>query len=148
MGEKFFEWEKKGVPVRIEVGPRDLENESAVVVRRDTSEKEVHPFGGLRAHVKELLKKIQKDLLDRAGKMLKDNTFVIDSYDEFKVQIEKDIPGFIFAHWCGDEACEAQIKEETKASTRCFPFSAEPETGKCIRCNKDSNRRIIFAKAY
>ena len=148
MGEKSFEWEKKGVPVRIEVGPRDMENSSAVVVRRDTSEKEVHEVGGLSAHVQGLLKKMQTDLYEKAQKTLKNNSFVIDDYDEFKKQLEKDIPGFIYAHWCGDADCEAKIKDETKASTRCFPFDAKPETGKCIRCNKDSERRIIFAKAY
>jgi prolyl-tRNA synthetase len=148
MGEKMFEWEKKGVPVRIEVGPRDLENESAVIVRRDTSEKEAHEFAGLRSRVKELLVKIQEDLLEKARKLLKDNSFYIDDYEEFKKQLEKDIPGFIYAHWCGDAECEALIKEETKASTRCFPFDQKDEKGKCIKCGKSSDRRIIFAKAY
>lgn len=148
MGEKLYEWEKKGVPVRIEVGPRDIENNSVVVVRRDTSEKEVQGVGDLTVHVKNILLDIQKSLHEKAQKMLNDNSFYIDDYEEFKKQLEKNIPGFIYAHWCENEKCEEQIKEETKASTRCFPFDGKKETGKCIKCNGDSNQRIIFAKAY
>lgn len=148
MGEKSYEWEKKGVPVRIEVGPRDIDNSSVVVVRRDSSEKNTHELGGLSANIQEILRKMQNDLMEKALKLREENSFVIDDYEEFKKQLEKDIPGFIYAHWCGDSKCEAIIKEETKASTRCFPLDAKPETGRCIKCNKDSNQRIIFAKAY
>lgn len=148
MGEKFFEWEKKGVPVRIEVGPRDMENGAAVVVRRDTSEKSILKVEELTGVVTSLLKAMQKDLFEKAQGLLQQNSFRLDDYQAFKAQLEKDIPGFIYAHWCEDAECEAKIKEETKASTRCFPFDGKAEKGQCIRCDKPSKRRIIFAKAY
>lgn len=148
MGEKSFEWEKKGVPVRVEVGPRDVENSSVVVVRRDTSSKETHEIGGVTAHIEGLLETIQKDLYENALKHREANSYRIDDYEAFKVQLEKEIPGFIYAHWCERAECEEQIKEETKASTRCFPFDGKEEAGTCIKCGGKSNRRIIFAKAY
>lgn len=148
MGEKFYEWEKKGVPVRIEIGPRDMANSSAVLVRRDTSEKFIKKNNELKSFVREILQSIQKDLLEKASKLLEENSFRIDNYEEFKKQLEKDIPGFVYAPWCEDTVCEAQIKEETKATTRCFPFEGKLEKGQCIKCNKPSQRRIIFAKAY
>lgn len=148
MGEKMFEWEKKGVPVRIEIGPRDIESGSAVVVRRDTSEKAIVKQELLVDKVLELLGGIQRDLFEKAKKMLEENSHEIDDYEAFKKQLEQEIPGFIYAPWCGQAACEEAIKEETKASTRCFPFSGKDEKGKCVRCGADSERRIIFAKAY
>ncbi|MGL5831463.1 MAG: proline--tRNA ligase [Candidatus Altimarinota bacterium] len=148
MGERFYEWEKKGVPVRIEIGPRDLESGSAVVVRRDLSEKTIQKSAEVKKYVVDLLPTIQKALLEKAEKMLKENSFEIDDYEEFKKQLDKEIPGFIYAHWCGVDKCEEEIKAETKASTRCFPFEAKQEEGKCIKCGMKSSQRIIFAKAY
>lgn len=148
MGEKFFEWEKKGVPVRIEIGPRDLEAGSAVVARRDTSEKQPIEIAKLSVTVKDLLESIQNDLLAKAQKLLRENSHFVDNYEDFKKQLKQEIPGFIYAPWCEDAECESKIKEETKASTRCFPFDGKAEEGQCIRCGKPSKRRIIFAKAY
>jgi prolyl-tRNA synthetase len=148
MGEKFYEWEKKGVPVRIEIGPRDMESGSAVVVRRDTSEKTIKKIDELADFVRATLDNMQKDLLEKAQKLLSENSHQIDNYERFKEQLEKDLPGFIYAPWCEEAECEAKIKEETKATTRCFPFDGKEEKGKCVRCDKPSKRRIIFAKAY
>ncbi len=148
MGERLYEWEKKGVPVRIEIGQRDIDSGNAVVVRRDTSEKKIVPVAELTEYVAKLLTEIQSGLYAAAEKRLRDNSHVIDNYDEFKKQLEKDIPGFIHAHWCGNAKCEELIKDETKASTRCIPFDVVKEKGACIKCGESSDQRIIFAKAY
>jgi prolyl-tRNA synthetase len=148
VGEKFFEWEKKGIPVRIEIGARDIENNSVVAVRRDTSEKYIIKVVDLNSRVEEILENIQKSLFEKAKNFREDNSHRIDTYVEFRLQLEKEIPGFIYSHWCGSNECEAQIKEETKATTRCYPFDQKEERGNCIRCGKESNKRIIFAKAY
>lgn len=147
-GEKFYYWEKRGVPVRIEVGKRDLDNNAAVVVRRDNSEKSIVAITELSNTVEDLLKNIQVALKQKSDKFRLDNSYRIDNYEEFKKQIDSDIPGFIYSHWCGSAECEAQIKEETKATTRCIPFEENEEEGKCIKCGGHSNKRIIFAKAY
>lgn len=147
-GEKFYYWEKRGVPVRIEVGKRDLDNNAAVVVRRDNSEKAIVAITELNNTVEDLLNKIQIALKQKSEKFRLDNSYRIDNYEEFKKQIDSDIPGFIYSHWCGSAECEAQIKEETKATTRCIPFEEKDEEGTCIKCGSHSNRRVIFAKAY
>jgi len=146
-GAKFNEWEKKGIPVRIELGPRDLENGEAVVVRRDTSEKTTVKQVDLAATVGHLLEEIQDDLFKKAKAFQEANSHQVDDYAEFKKILEKN-PGFIYAHWCGDEACEEAIKKETKATTRCIPLDQPKETGVCIKCGNKSDQRIIFAKAY
>jgi prolyl-tRNA synthetase len=148
MGEKSYEWEKKGVPVRIEIGPRDVSNQSVVVARRDTSEKTNVQISELKTTVENLLKDIQKGLYEKAKKLVDDHTYHLDDYEKFKVQLEQEIPGFIYAHWCGEPSCEAKIKEETKATTRCYAFEMKEEVGKCIKCGNESKRKIIFAKAY
>ena len=146
-GPKFYEWEKKGIPVRIEIGVKDLAKHSVVMVRRDTSEKQEVGIKEATEFIKTLLDKIQKDLFAKALKFQKDNIREIDAWDEFKKVLEEK-GGFLSAHWCGDAACEAQIKEETKATIRCIPFNQNKENGECIRCGKKSDGRVLFAKAY
>jgi prolyl-tRNA synthetase len=146
-GPKFYEWEKKGIPVRIEIGVKDLAKHSVVMVRRDTSEKQEVGIKEAAEFTKTLLNKIQKDLFAKALKFQKDNTREIDTWDEFKKVLEGK-GGFLSAHWCGNTACEAQIKEETKATIRCIPFNQKKENDECIRCGKKSDGRVLFAKAY
>jgi prolyl-tRNA synthetase len=148
IGEKFYEWEKKGVPVRIEVGARDLAKREAVVVRRDTSEKKTIGLSDLTTRIPILLDEIQAALYEKADAMRTANTHEIDDYVEFKKQLDQGIPGFILAHWCGSAECEAEIKKETKATTRCMPSGMEDKDGKCIKCGRDTDKRIYFAKAY
>lgn len=146
-GAKYFEWERKGVPVRIEVGPKDMANKSAMLVRRDTGEKVIVAEEVLVQSVKNLLEAIQSNLFNKALAFRNENTHDVESYEEFKEVLETK-GGFLKAHWCGDENCEAKIKEETKATTRCIPFDQKEENGQCVYCGKKSSKRIIFAKAY
>jgi prolyl-tRNA synthetase len=145
-GEKFYEWEKKGVPVRIEVGPKDLANNAAMVVRRDTSEKSQVGLDILPGAIGELLKDIQSNLFNRALEYQKAKTVTAHSWDEFVAAIEGG--NFVHAHWCGSAEVEAQIKEETGATIRCIPFNSVEEDGVCIKSGQPSKRRVIFAKAY
>jgi prolyl-tRNA synthetase len=145
-GWKFAEYEAKGVPVRVAMGPRDLENGKAEVARRDTKTKEVVDFEGLDSYIEQLLNEIQSNLLNKANVFRQENTKTIDSYDEFKKQIEKG--GFFLAHWDGTSETEHKIKEETKATIRCIPFDLAAEEGVCMVTGKPSNGRVIFAKAY
>ncbi len=145
-GEKYFEWEKKGVPVRIEVGPKDIENKSVVLVRRDTGEKESVPMGGLQEKVTATLALIQQNLYDRALMMRKENTVSVDTWDEFVAAIEDR--KFVMAHWDGDGDTEQKIKDETGATIRCLPLDFTPEEGKCIKSGKPSTRRVLFAKSH
>lgn len=147
LGAKFFEWEKKGVPVRLEIGPRDIVKNSVVVVRRDSGEKESIGEKKVVVYVKKLLDDIQESLFSKALRFQKDNSRIVDSWDEFKTVIERD-KGFIYAHWCGSAECEVKIKKETKATIRSIPFSQKQEEGKCIFCGDPSKGRVIFAKAY
>ncbi|MFH1728959.1 MAG: proline--tRNA ligase [Pseudomonadota bacterium] len=146
-GWKFAEAELVGIPLRIDIGPKDMENNSLFFARRDTKEKFTVTKEGFVQVVKDTLDNIQKTLFDRALKLREDHTFNVDTYDDFKEKLENP-GGFINAHWCGDGACEKKIAAETKASIRCLTFDYEKEAGKCIRCEKDSKRRVIFAKAY
>lgn len=145
-GWKFTEYEFKGVPVRIAIGPRDIENGTAEVCRRDTLEKSVHSIDSLAQLVPELLKEIQQNLFNRALKHREDNTIKVDTWDEFKEKIEQG--KFILAHWDGTSETETKIKEETKATIRALSFDLPSEEGKCIYSGKPSARRVIFAKAY
>jgi prolyl-tRNA synthetase len=144
-GAKFFEWEKKGVPVRIEIGPKDLAANQVTVVRRDTAEKQALTEEGLMDAISDMLEQIQLNLLERARAFRDANTLPVQDYDEFKEKLEGH---FLLAHWCGSAECEAKIKEETKATIRCIPFEGPAEKGKCILCGKKSDGRVIFAKAY
>lgn len=145
-GWKFTEYEFKGVPVRIAIGPRDLEEGTAEVCRRDTLEKSVHAMDDLANFVPALLAEIQKNLFDRALKHREDNTIKVDTWEEFKEKIEQG--KFILAHWDGTTETEVKIKEETKATIRALSFDLPEEEGKCIYSGKPSRRRVIFAKAY
>ncbi|HMS10231.1 MAG TPA: His/Gly/Thr/Pro-type tRNA ligase C-terminal domain-containing protein, partial [Pyrinomonadaceae bacterium] len=145
-GWKFAEYELKGVPVRLAVGMRDLENGTIEVARRDTLTKESRAIDGIAEHIRTLLDKIQVAIYDRALQFRNANIFPVDSWDEFKEQIEKG--GFISAHWDGTEETEAKIKEETKATIRCIPLNSVEEAGKCVYSGAESAKRVIFARAY
>ncbi|MBQ6725051.1 MAG: proline--tRNA ligase [Bacteroidales bacterium] len=146
-GWKFNEYEFKGVPVRIAIGPRDLEQGTAEVCRRDTLEKTSCSLDGIENRVKDLLDEIQKNLFQKAADYRAANTRKADTWEEFK-EILDTKGGFILAHWDGTTETEERIKEETKATIRCIPFDAVEEEGKCIYSGKPSHRRVIFARAY
>ena len=146
-GFKYADWEMRGVPLRLEIGPKDIEKEQAVLVRRDTREKAFLPLAGLAQAVKEKLDAMQADLLARARKFVADNTTRVSSYDQFK-QVMADRRGFLVAGWCEDAACEAAIKQETKATVRVIPIEGEASAGACVRCGKPSPREVYFAQAY
>ena len=146
-GWKFNEWEKQGVPIRVEVGPKDLENNQAIVVRRDTGNKETVEFSQLKKRISALLPEIQKDLFDKALQFRNDNTFSCDDYEQFKKDIEKT-GGFYYVHWCGSRECEDRLQNETKATIRCIPLDKKMEKGKCLLCGETSQERVVIAKAY
>ena len=146
-GWKYNEYELKGVPVRIAIGPRDLENNCAEVARRDTLTKEVVPFDTLVEYVQKLLKDIQSNLFAKALKFRDDNTRKADTWEEF-VDLLDNHPGFIYAHWDGTPETEDKIKELTKATIRCIPFNNPQEEGKCILTGKPSKQRVLFARSY
>src|SRR5690606_27534354 len=144
-GWKFAEYELKGVPVRIALGARDLENKTVEVARRDTLTKEVQPLEGIENYIEELLQKIQQEIYLKALNFRNSNITKVDSYDEFK-KVLGEKGGFISAHWDGTEEEEEQIKEETKATIRCIPLDAETENGVSLISGKPSSKRVIFAK--
>lgn len=146
LGEKLYEWEKKGVPVRIELGPRDLDQNVAMVARRDLNTKEQLHLDALEEKVAELLSTIQDNLLQTAQARLENQTNAVENYADFQVAIEQG--GFFRAFWCGDADCEEQIKQETKATIRCIPFDQPSGSGVCLKCGKESATTVIFAKAY
>lgn len=149
-GEKFYEWEKKGVPVRIEIGPKDLSAGKAVLVVRDTGEKVSCELSRVEETVSVLLNDIHGRLFKRALEQREKTNTKVDNWSDFKKNIEAG--GYIFAHWCETSACEAEIKEEAKAVSRCLPFDAPEEKGEhtCFHCGKPapSKKRWIFARAY
>jgi prolyl-tRNA synthetase len=147
-GWKFNEWELRGVPLRLEIGPKDLEKSQVVLARRDTREKSFVPMEGLGAHVEQLLAAIQQALFERAVKFRSEHTSETDSYDEFK-QIMDGRPGFVVSPWCGSAECEAAIKTETQATIRNVPFDSRPADGKgCIKCGGAATVHAWFAKSY
>jgi prolyl-tRNA synthetase len=147
-GWKFNEWELRGVPLRLEIGPKDIEKSQVVLARRDTREKSAASMEGLVAHVEGLLSAIQRALYDRALKFREEHTSSTDSYDEFK-QIMEGRPGFVVSPWCGSAACEAAIKADTQATIRNIPFDAPSAAGKkCLRCDGPATVHGWFAKAY
>ncbi|HEX9650857.1 MAG TPA: proline--tRNA ligase [Cyclobacteriaceae bacterium] len=146
-GWKFAEYEFKGVPVRLAMGPRDLENNTIEVARRDLLQKESISQDGIVVHVKKLLEEIQKNLFDRALERREKQTYSVDTWEEFVETLDKK-GGFIRAHWDGTPETEAQIKEKTKATVRCIELDAKEESGKCILTGKSSSKRVLFAKAY
>ena len=145
-GFKFADYEVKGIPVRLAIGARDLENGTVEVMRRDTLEKSVAQFEGIADQVAALLEDIQKNIYQKALKMREARTYKIDSYEEFKQRIEEG--GFFLCHWDGTTETEERIKEETKATIRCIPLDGEEEEGFCMVNGKPSKRRVIIARAY
>jgi prolyl-tRNA synthetase len=146
-GWKFAEYELKGVPVRLAIGPRDLENNTLEVARRDTLEKKVVPMAGIAKFVEDLLEEIQVNIYNKALDFRAKNTHIVDTYDEFKTIIEEK-GGLIMAHWDGTSETEEKIKEETKATIRCIPMDGEELEGKCMVTGRKSGRRVVFARAY
>jgi len=147
-GFKFNDWEMRGVPLRIEIGPKDVANGTVALSRRDKPGKEgksVAPQEGVATLISETLDSVQESLYKRALAFREANTRAPQNYDQFKEVVEK---GFAISYWCGMRECEAQIKEETKATTRCVPLKQESQEGSCIRCGQPAREKVIFAKAY
>lgn len=146
-GFKFAEWELKGVPVRIAMGPRDLENGTIEIARRDTKEKKTIEVSSISTFIPALLTEIQQNIYDRAKRFRDEKTTEADSFAELK-KILDEKGGFVSAHWDGSIETELAIKEQTKATIRCIPLDAKEEAGKCVYSGKPSSRRVLFARAY
>ncbi len=146
-GWKFAEYELKGVPVRLAIGPRDVQNGTVELARRDTLEKKTMPVEGVDKYIKKLLDEIQENIYKKALDFRTEKTTKVDSYDEFK-KVLKEKGGFILAHWDGTEETELKIKDETKATIRCLPVEGEKEEGKCMVTGKPSAQRAVFALSY
>jgi prolyl-tRNA synthetase len=146
-GFKFAEYELKGVPVRIAIGPRDLENKTVEVARRDTKEKMVMKIDEVAAAIPKLLEDIQTNIYQKALTFRGQMTTSVDTYDHFKKVLDEK-GGFVLAHWDGTAETELAIKEETKATIRCIPLDAKEENGVCVYSGKPSGRRVVFARAY
>ncbi len=144
-GYKFSEWELQGIPLRLEIGPRDVAKNALVMVRRDTMEKQFIDRDGILDTVVNELDTMQREMLERARTFREANTFEIDDYEEFKKKVDT---GFLMSHWCGSAECETKVKADTKATIRNIPFDQKKEAGKCIVCGAESDGRVIFAKAY
>jgi prolyl-tRNA synthetase len=145
-GWKFAEYEVKGVPVRLAIGARDLENNTIEAARRDTLTKETVSVENIASYVKILLDDIQENIYRKAFDFRSSHTFTVDTYEEFKEQIEAG--GFIWAHWDGTSETEELIKEETKATIRCIPLDGDKTPGNCMVTGKPSAQRVVFARAY
>ena len=145
--EKFFHWLQQGIPVRIEVGPRDVPKQCGMVARRDVREKESVELESITAHVCDLLEKIQENLFQRALEFREQNTRRAKNYEEF-CEIMKKEGGFVMAHWNGSPEVEAKIKGDTKATIRCIPLDPDPVPGKCMVTGEPSEREVVFAVAY
>ena len=146
-GWKFSEQEMRGIPVRVEMGPRDIEAGKAIIVRRDTREKTEVEIANLATEVKAILDKMQVEMLERARTHRDAHTYVATNYDEFK-EIVATKSGFVKAMWCGDQACEDKIKEETTATSRCMPFNQEHLSDVCVCCGKPAKKMVYWGKAY
>src|SRR5690606_13170245 len=146
-GFKFAEWELKGVPVRIAVGTRDMQNGTVEIARRDTQFKETVSQEGLADRIENLLEDIQRSIYEKAAAFREANTTTVETYEEFK-QVLEERGGFVSAHWDGTVGTEQLIKEETKATIRCIPLNNVEEEGVCIRTGKPSKQRVLFARAY
>jgi prolyl-tRNA synthetase len=146
-GFKFNHWELRGVPFRLEIGPRDVAAGEAVLVRRVDRVKDTLKLDTIPTRLPELLSDYQAQLFKRAAEFRAENTHFADSYDEFKAILDKE-GGFLLAHWCGDDACEAQISNETGATIRVIPFDAPLEGGRCLINGRPSEKRVVFARAY
>tara|TARA_X000001036_G_C20693308_1_gene810274 strand:- start:3956 stop:5431 length:1476 start_codon:yes stop_codon:yes gene_type:complete len=146
-GWKFAEYELKGVPLRIAIGPKDLASGTLEIARRDTKEKKSYPIKGIEDKIQFLLTEIQSNIYNKAQHFKEQNTHQADTYDEFKTLIENK-GGFIYAHWDGTKETENIIKEETKATIRCIPLNGNEESGSCMVTGNPSSKRVLFAKAY
>ncbi|QII71133.1 proline--tRNA ligase [Apibacter sp. B3706] len=146
-GWKFNEYELKGIPVRVTIGPKDLENKQVEIARRDTLEKHQHSVDGLAEHIQDLLKEIQQNIFNKAKSHRDSLITEVNSYEEFKKVLDEK-GGFISAHWDGSLEVEEKIKAETKATIRCIPLDAKEEEGICIYSGNPSKRRVLFARAY
>lgn len=154
-GWKFNEWEMRGVPVRLEVGPRDVRSQQVVLVRRDTRAKEIVPLANVQARIGELLAQIQQEMFEKARAFMAERTRTVNSFDEFKREIVVEAEGgkraqsrFLLAPWCGSPECEAKIKDETAATIRNIPLDDDSEEGSCVWCGKPSGRRVVFGRSY
>ena len=145
-GWKFAEYELKGVPIRLAIGQRDLENGTIEVARRDTLEKETYQLTDIENKIEHLLQQIQDNLYKKALTRKEEKTYKADTFEEFKSLIEKG--GFVWAHWDGTSETEEKIKQQTKATIRCTPIEKDEELGKCVLSGKASNQRVLFAKSY
>ena len=146
-GYKFNDWEMRGVPVRVEIGPRDIENGIAMLVRRDTLEKVEVKIDEIDEKVEEMLKEIQQNMYDQCKQRMIEKTTVALTLDEFIKNINEN-QGYVKAMWCGDEACEDKIKEETGAHSRCIPFEQEHLSDKCVCCSKPAKHMVIWGRQY
>ncbi len=146
-GWKFAEYELKGVPLRMAVGPRDLENNTVELARRDTKEKNTYDLAGIEDQILDLLEDIQQNIYKKANDFRSEKTTKVDSFEEFKQVLDAQ-GGFVLAHWDGTAESEEKIKEETKATIRCIPFNNELEEGKCVYSGQPSTQRVLFARAY
>jgi len=145
-GEKFYHWEKRGIPLRIEVGPKDIKEGSVFLVRRDTEEKEKTKLPEIAQKARAMMEAIQQNLYNRALAYRKERTKSVDTWDDFVQAIEEQ--SFVLAHWCNEREIEEEIQRETGATIRCIPFDREKEEGRCIKTGKPSKGRVVFAKAY
>lgn len=146
-GRKFNEWEIRGVPVRLEIGEKELREKSVTVVLRDLKDKQTKSFAEFLSGISALLTDMQKRLFDTQVQFLKANTFDVNTYEEFK-KVMSTTRGFLRAYWCEDPICEKGIKEDTKATTRCLPLEEKEGTGICVHCGKPANHRWLFAQSY
>ncbi|CCF82540.1 proline--tRNA ligase [Nitrolancea hollandica] len=146
-GYKFNEWELKGIPIRLEIGPRDVAKDQVTLVRRDTGERENVSIDNLQTAIPVILEEIQANLFTAAKRMLDENTKLVTTYDELKQRVEANA-GFNLAYWCGNPQCEARVKAETHATIRCIPFQQPGEPGQCILCGNESTVVALFARAY
>ena len=137
--------ELQGIPVRIEIGPKDVEENALVLVRRDTLEKQFVARDGILETVQNELVKMQSDMLEKARQFRDANMFEVDDFETFKNRVEE---GFLLSHWCGSTECETKVKNATKATIRNIPFDQKQEKGRCLVCGAESDGRVIFAKAY
>ena len=146
-GWKFSEYEMKGVPVRLEVGPKDIEKNQVVLVRRDTREKIFVPMDELEVKLSELLDDLQQALFEKARELRDKKTYIATNFEELS-KIAQETPGFIKAMWCGDRSCEDLIKEKTAVTSRCIPFEQETLSDKCVCCGKPAKHMLYWGKAY
>ncbi len=146
-GRKFTEWELRGIPIRLEIGPRDVARGEVTLVRRDTKERAIVPLEGIVQRIEGTAEEMQRDLFARALRFRDEHTYRIDTWEDFE-EVFRERCGFVWAHWSGDPAVEAEIKERTKATIRLIPLEAEEEDGRCVLSGAPSRRRVLFAKAY